>query len=85
MTTTRREQRTYRFGDRVPQTGVYSATHAGHRKTHELTLLKAELFPRCAQCGSSVEFTLVFAAPEIEEDKDFRSRKLFEIPHPEAV
>ena len=77
------ERPQFQVGDRVPQTGVYSVFHEGHRLSHDVILLRDEVFPRCAQCGPTVRFELVRHAPQVEEDAEFKRRKLFEIPHPD--
>ena len=73
----------FRAGEVVPETGIYRVYHSGHRLSHDVTLMGDERFPRCSQCEYNVHFELVAAAPEVESDKDFRSLKLFELPHPE--
>ena len=82
-----RDERTqspfFRVGERVPKSGVYRVFHAEHRVSHEVTLVRDTAFPRCASCGVHVHFELLNAAPEIDDDANFRSRRLYEIPHPE--
>ncbi|HEU5450778.1 MAG TPA: hypothetical protein VFU76_02275 [Terriglobales bacterium] len=73
----------FRAGESIPSTGIYRVFHAGHRVSHEVTLLRDEAFPRCSTCGSEVHFEQLCCVPGIEQDADFRSRKLFELPHPE--
>jgi len=75
----------FRVGERVPQSGVYRVCHAEHRTSHEVTLVGGHDFPRCSRCGADVHFELLYAAPEIDSDKNFRGRRLFEIPHPEEA
>jgi hypothetical protein len=72
----------FRVDEVVVETGLYRVFHVGHRASHEVTLLKGTRFPRCAQCENDVHFELVNTVPEIERDEDFRSRQLFELPHP---
>jgi hypothetical protein len=73
----------FRAGEAVPETGIYRVYHAGHRVSHDVTLMHDEQFPRCSQCEYEVHFELLAAAPEVEADQDFRSMKLFELPHPQ--
>lgn len=73
----------FRVGEQVRESGVYRVFHAGHRLSHEVTLVANQAFPRCTACGENVHFELMQAAPEIEQDPNFRSRRLFEIPHPD--
>ncbi len=73
----------FRVGEQVRESGVYRVFHSGHRLSHEVTLVANQDFPRCSACGGDVHFELLQAAPEIEQDANFRSRRLFEIPHPE--
>lgn len=74
----------YRAGDLIPSSGVYRAIHGDHRLSHDVTLLRGGLFPRCRKCGQSVTFELIESAPAAIEDRDFRVR-IYEIPHPELV
>ena len=39
--------------------------------------------PRCAHCETVVHYELMHPAPDGESDPDFRSRRIFEIAHPE--
>src|SRR3954451_13882656 len=50
---------TYKTGDLVPQSGIYRVAHSEHRLPHEVTLLRANPFPPCAQCGNKVSFELL--------------------------
>jgi hypothetical protein len=74
----------FRVGERVPQSGVYRVFHSEHRVSHEVTLVGAQDFPRCSHCGTNVHFELLHSAPEIDQDKNFSTRRLWEIPHPEV-
>lgn len=49
----------FRTGDLVPQSGIYQVVHGEHRLPHEVTLLRANPFPPCAQCGNKVSFKLL--------------------------
>jgi hypothetical protein len=51
----------FNTGEIVPQSGIYEVTHAQHRLPHEVTLLRSNPFPPCAQCGSEVSFKLLRA------------------------
>jgi hypothetical protein len=62
--------REFRPGDSAAVTGVYRATHLRHRMPHEITVLEAEVFPRCKKCGDKVKFELVHAAPRFKGDVD---------------
>jgi|SRR5215475_110158 len=73
----------HRTGLKIRQTGIYTVYHAEHRLPHEVTLLKGEAFPRCSECGASVEFELLKAAPEINESGGFRV-VLYELPASEV-
>lgn len=57
---------TYRAGQLIPTSGIYLVEHFRHRSGHEVTLIRNEHFPFCQRCGYGVMFTLVQAAPEIE-------------------
>ena len=73
----------FRAGEPIPKSGIYRVLHAGHRVSHEITLLRGELFPRCEQCGDAVHFELVRAAHSMESGAGFRVR-LYAVPHPES-
>jgi hypothetical protein len=78
----------FRVGEPIPQSGIYRVFHAEHRNSHDVVLVRGEAFPRCSACGDNVHFELLEAAPQIDADenfRDFRSRKLFELPHPDEV
>jgi hypothetical protein len=49
----------FKTGEIVPHSGIYHVTHAEHRLPHEVTLLRANNFPPCAQCGNKVTFKLL--------------------------
>lgn len=74
------EKQFFRPGDAIVESGIYRVYHAGHRFSHEATLLRNESFPTCLKCGHSVSFELVRSIPSLE-DRDFRIR-LYAIPHP---
>ena len=65
----------------IPESGIYCVYHAGHRLSHEVTLLRGELFPECNGCGRSVHFELLRPAPGLDADRDFHVR-LYVVPHP---
>ena len=78
------EQTLFTPGDDIAESGIYCVYHAGHRSSHEVTLLRKERFPLCLKCGHSVSFELVRSIPSLQ-DRDFQVR-LYAIPHPsEAV
>jgi len=64
----------FRSGDEVPESGVYTVTHEGHRLSHAATIFKGERFPQCVHCGTQVRFVLVRPVALISEDSDFRPR-----------
>ena len=51
----------FKTGEVVPQSGIYQVVHAEHRLAHEVTLLRANPFPPCAECGNKVVFALLRA------------------------
>jgi hypothetical protein len=63
----------------VRQSGIYKVRHRKHRLPHEVTVLRDQRFPRCAQCQNAVIFELVRAVDE--SDVTFSSRMhLYELP-----
>ncbi len=57
----------YTSGQRVPASGIYEVRHREHRLPHEVTLLKDQLFPPCAKCGTAVQFKVVRVAEAIDK------------------
>jgi hypothetical protein len=57
-------KRQFRCGDRIAESGIYLVLHSNHRLPHEVTLLRDQLFPKCAKCEDSVYFELVRTAPD---------------------
>ena len=64
----------FRSGDEVPESGVYTVIHEGHRPSHAATIFRGERFPRCVQCGTQVRFVLARPVGLISEDSDFHQR-----------
>jgi len=71
----------FHVGEAIPSTGIYRAFHSLHRVSHEVTLLRGEVFPPCNRCGNEVHFELERLVPGIDEDGGFKVR-LYQIPHP---
>ena len=46
----------YATGDVAPDTGVYHVTHGEHHLPEEITLVRGQNFPRCAECALAVSF-----------------------------
>jgi hypothetical protein len=59
-------------GDVAPETGIYCVFHGEHRLSHEVTVLKGNLFPVCSKCTNQVHFELVRAVPLAYTDSEFR-------------
>jgi hypothetical protein len=57
-------------GETVKQSGIYEICHSDEPRT-TLLLLRNSFFPFCRQCGNSVRYRLLHAAPHISEDPDF--------------
>jgi hypothetical protein len=62
---------TFKAGQKVPITGIYTATHYQHRMPHEVFAVEGEQFPTCRKCGVRTRFVLAQAAAHIEADRDF--------------
>lgn len=60
-----KETKQFRCGDKILESGIYRVFHRNHRLPHEVTLLRDQLFPKCAKCEDSVYFELVRSAPDI--------------------
>jgi hypothetical protein len=61
----------------VPENGVYAVSHTTHKLAREVTLVKDQRFPRCAQCHTDVQFQPIRLAPDSERRG---SIVLYEIP-----
>jgi hypothetical protein len=59
-------------GDVAPETGIYRVFHGEHRLSHEVTVLKGNLFPVCSKCTNQVHFELIRAVPLAVSDTEFR-------------
>jgi hypothetical protein len=70
-------RRAFQTGEIVRETGVYRVIHSSHRLPHEVVMLAAEPFPRCAECQDSVVFELLQAAPHLNGDSVCR---IYELP-----
>ncbi len=69
------QDESYRPGQKVPQSGVYTVRHEMHRQDHEATLVEGHRFPACAQCGVRVHFHLLRPANSIGRDRDFQKKR----------
>src|SRR4051812_49033079 len=58
-------QKQFRCGETILESGIYRVVHQNHRLSHEVTLLRDQLFPRCTKCDNLVYFELVRSAPDI--------------------
>jgi len=68
----RANDRQYRAGDSVRQSGIYEVVHdRAHREVHEVVMISGESFPDCETCKDKVRFRLVRTAPYIFQDEDF--------------
>jgi hypothetical protein len=62
----------FKAGDPVQESGIYETIHEhGHRKPHEVVMIKSDLFPPCDTCADRVCFKLIRSAPYIFSDLDF--------------
>jgi hypothetical protein len=72
---------TFRTDQIVPQSGVYRVQHRKHRLPHEVTLLRDNTFPRCAQCKNAVMFELLQAVKDETGTTGLSTRiYLYELP-----
>jgi hypothetical protein len=72
MQSASRAERVFEPGESVPESGVYTVVHEGHRQQHSATIFKGDRFPGCAHCGTAVRFVLSRPAALITEDDDFQ-------------
>ena len=71
----------FRVGDEIPESGLYHVFHAEHRTSHKAVLLRGQVFPRCKECLEHVHFELIISVPELDSDPNFKSFRIFEVPH----
>lgn len=74
------EGATFRTDEMVRQSGIYRVRHSSHRVPHEVTLLRDQYFPRCANCNTAVIFELVRAVPDESETAISPRICLYELP-----
>jgi hypothetical protein len=67
-----RKQPTFRTGEPIAESGIYRVIHKAHRLPHEVTLLRDQVFPRCAKCRDEVKFEIVRTVSEPLNHQDFR-------------
>ena len=78
---TRYKHPTFRTDEVIPHSGIYRVQHQKHRLPHEVTLLRDQKFPRCAQCQDAVIFEMLQAAKDETEVNDHLVRiYLYELP-----
>lgn len=65
-------EQVFQPGEVVPESGVYTVLHDGHRERHPATIFHGGHFPQCARCGKAVRFVLSRPAALISEDVDFK-------------
>lgn len=58
--------KTFLTGDAVPANGVYEIFHAQHALASLVVLFKAERFPKCSRCDSTVTFLLKRDVPALD-------------------
>jgi len=74
------EQNDLRTGCSVPESGIYSVVHSQHHLPKEITLIRAQAFPRCSKCSDPVYFDLVRSAPSLDVRPHGFRTTLYEIP-----
>ncbi len=72
MQSASKAEQQFKPGEDVPESGVYTVVHEGHRQRHTATIFKGERFPLCARCGRLVRFVLVRRSSLISHDIDFQ-------------
>lgn len=63
----------YRTGDTVPESGIYDVVHdTNHAEKHQVTCIKGERFPPCRGSSDGYRFVLNQPALHISEHPAFR-------------
>jgi hypothetical protein len=61
----------FHVGEHAPDSGIYRAIHRGHRRDHNVILLRGDDFPQCRFCKNEPLFLLVESAEYVAHDLDF--------------
>jgi hypothetical protein len=63
-----------RCGEIVPKSGIYEALHgAAHgNEAAPVIAVRGEMVQPCSYCGQELRLRLIYMAPHISEDSDFR-------------
>lgn len=72
MQGTSKAEQSFKPGEAVTESGVYTVVHDRHRQKHSATIFKGEKFPLCGRCGDKVRFILLRPSTLISEDADFK-------------
>jgi hypothetical protein len=64
------ENKTYKPGQMVPVSGIYTVMHEDHREPHQSIALRGEEFPSCRICKDNVRFYVARVVPHITHDFD---------------
>jgi hypothetical protein len=65
------QEKTYRSGQKVPETALYRVFHYQHRLPHDVVIHQGEDFPACDRCGQRVVFSISDTAETLYSDADF--------------
>jgi hypothetical protein len=63
--------RHYKPGDIAPVSGIYAVIHKGHRRRHEVLVIRGEEFPPCRTCKLEVVFEAIRTVEHLTHDFDF--------------
>lgn len=66
-------QESYKPGDKVARSGVYTVLHDNHGMSYKATLLRGETFPSCKKCGMKVRFAIFHTAVHTRDDENFKA------------
>ena len=60
----------YKPGQIVPISGIYTAVHELHRQEHDVIAIRGEEFPPCRVCKDDVRFYVASPVPHMMHDFD---------------
>jgi hypothetical protein len=63
-------RQTFKPGEVVPISGIYTAIHRDHRSEHEVVAIRGEEFPLCRLCKTDVRFYVARLVPHMMHDFD---------------
>ncbi len=71
-----RDARSFKPGQLVPISGLYTVVHQNHRAEHQVLAIRGDEFPACRICKGEVRFHPMQVVPYITHDFDLAGPRL---------